>query len=414
MPLPLHHTPKSAVFLFASCIQLWNPVAAQNFTTMVGESIPFSLGGPVSLEDRSLLDWAFGLDNGIKGNFITDLGVSSTYDSNFRLEEDNTESELITIAYPRIRYQSDPEGGAPTTLSASYLPLYRTYLDNSDLNGLDQSGDISIRTIGSKTVLTAFARYSEVSATDRFTRDFVTGSLLNLGISGTYQIAPRTLLSASTTFSESDYSDRTAVGSDIFSARFGALWASTERLSIGPSIRYNLSNSDNTGDIESWAAFIEAQYRAGERIRVVASIGVEQTSAEQFCSCELGLTGGLSAIYAINERWRWNNSIRYVTIPSPTEVGYVINNFGFSTILTRELLRGSIAVGLDLNLSDYERIDELEEDIEKENNLAGFVSYNRPLFTDRLDFQSVLRYTLNEGGEDWTQLQLLVGLLLRF
>lgn len=408
-------TSKQAAFAaIASCFPLWNSAHAQDFTTRVGESIPFNLGGPLSLDDSSLLGWTLSLEDGIKGGFYYDLGIGSTYDSNFRLEEENTEDEFITLITPRIRYTTDPEGGAPVTVSASYLPVYRSYLENSDLNGLDQSADVSIRAVGAKTVVAATLRYSEVSATDRLTRSFVTGSLLNLGITGTYQIAPRTLISANTTFAMSDYSGSSATGFDIYSARLGALWAASERLNIGPSIRYSISKSDNSENLEAWAAFAEMQYRAGERIRIVASLGVERTSIDDWCSCAIGATGGLSASYKINERWFWKNSVRYVTVPSPTETDYVINNLGMSTSLTRELLRASVSFGIDLNISEYEQIDEQQDDIDSENNLAAFISYNRQLFTERLDFQSTLRYAVNDGGVDWNQLQLSVGLLLKF
>lgn len=364
------------------------------------------------MDDTSFLEWAFDMDDGIKGGFLADLGVNSTYDSNFRLEENNAESEITTLVSPRIRYNTDPEGGAPITLSASYLPIYRSYHDNSDLDGFDQSGDVSVRAVGAKTVLTATARYSEVSSTDRITRTFITGSLFNLGVSGTYQIAPRTLLSASRTLALSDYSGRSAVGSEIHSTRFGALWAATERLSVGPSIRYNLSESDNTDDIKAWAAFFETQYRAGERVRLVASLGVEHTSTVSNDSA--GLTGGLSASYRFSERWAWRNSIRYVTVPSPTETDYVIHNFGASTQLTRELLRGSLAFGLDLNISEYERTNGEDNDLDRENNLSALISYARPLFTERLDFQSSIRYSINDGGADWSQFQLTAGIVLSF
>jgi hypothetical protein len=264
-------------------------------------------------------------------------------------------------------------------------------------------------------VIEGNARYSELSGTDRLTNEFVTGRLLSLGGSGSYQIAPRTLISFSGTTVSSDYEDSNSVGSDIHTGRIGALWAATERLRVGPALRYIRSESDNTGSIDTWAGFLEGQYRVAQRIQLNASLGLDYTSAgREGGSGEFGLAGDLSAAYAIDERWSWQNSIRYVTVPSPTERNYIINNFGLSSQVTRQLLRASVSLGADMNVSDYERIDDEISALDTETNFGLYSNYSRQLFTERLDFQARARWAINDGREDWSQFQLSAGLTLSF
>lgn len=388
---------------------------AQDFTTQVGEAIPSSLYSPLALTDPTAIAQALGLQDGIKGGFSYQIGIDSTYDSNFFLEEDNTNNELITIVSPTIIYVTDPEGGALFSINANYRPIIRTYLENSDQNGFNHSGNINAKIVGTKTVLEANTRYTELSGTDRITSEFVTGTLLSLQLSGTYQIAPRTRLSASATSVNSDYEDSDSIGSDIYTTRLGALWSASERIQIGPALRYTQSDSDNTGSINTWALFIETQYRVAQRIQLLASLGIDHTSTTRDGADEdIGLAGDLSALYAISPRWTWQTSIRSITVPSPNEQNYVIDNYGLSAQLNRQLLRASVSLGLDINISDYERIDDGISSLNTETNFGIFTSYSRQLFTERLDFQARIRWATNEGREDWSQFQISAGLTLSF
>jgi hypothetical protein len=412
--LILNH-PWSTITAFS--ITFYGPLkaTAQDFTTQVGEAIPSSLYGPLSIVDPTAITQALGLQDGIKGGFSYQIGIDSTYDSNFFLEETNTNSELITIISPTFVYVTDPEGGAPFSINANYRPIIRTYLENSDQNGINHSGNINAKVVGAKTVLEANIRYTELSATDRITSEFVTGTLLSLQISGIYQIAPRTRLSASATSVNSDYKDSDSIGSDIYTTRLGALWSATERLQIGPALRYTKSESENTGSIDTWALFMETQYRLAQRIQLLMSLGFDYTNASRNESNdEIGLAGDLSALYAINEHWTWQNSIRSITLPSPDEQNYLINNLGLSSQLNRQLLRASISIGLDMNISDYERIDDGITSLNTDTNFGIFTSYTRQLFTERLDIQARVRWATNEGKEDWSQFQVSAGLTLSF
>lgn len=406
---------KTAIVLYYTCAALpLMQAGAQNITTQVGGRDPAGLIGNLLVPD-GLDGLDFGLTEGVKGGFVYGVAVDSVYDSNLFLTEDNTKSEFSNNIAPRFSYFSDPEGGAKVTLTANYLPVFRTYWHNSDLNELDQSGEIAIRVKGAKTVLSAYVNYNELSGTDRLTGEFVNGSLFTAGVQGAYQLAPRTSLFASTKVAMSDYGTSGLEGSDIYTTELGAYWAATERFSFGPSIRYNLAKSDNTGSRDAWAFLMQAKYKVGERINLMGSLGLEYAkSSRDDEDSTVGLTGDLNATYALSSKWVWANSIEYVTVPSPNEANYVINNLLIATELNRQLLRGTVGFGVDLNMSDYESVGTTTLPIDSEDNVGVYVTYRRKFFLDRVDFDSKIRYAVNDGQEDWEQLQISAGFEVKF
>ena len=386
--------------LFFSTL-IWSGANAQDFSVRVTNTDPLGLRNVVTGGDRL----GSGLTDGIKGQFLYGIGMNVGYDSNLFLREENPENEMTTSIAPWITYATDPEGDAAFSMVANYAPVARILLNNSDLNGVDQSGDIRATLKGAKTNFTAFARYAELSGTDRLTSEFITGSQINTGLQATYQIAPRTSLQGDLSYITADYGDSQGVGSDVYSLSFGGLWSATERLSFGPGISYSRVESDNIGSADAWALTMRAQYLAGQRIRISASFGLEYAkfSDGDQNNSTLRARGDLQASYAIDERWSWLNSLSYVTVPSPTDQGYVVNNLAVTSTLSRSLLRGSWGFGADLNLSSSEPVDSSDIDLENENTVGLFIFYNRTLVSDRVFLNTRTGYSMNHGQQDWSR-----------
>jgi len=396
------------------CLPLWCSVSAQMLTTPFEGSPLVGLRGLEPAGEAS----PFSLLEAIKGGFSYGVGVNTTYDSNFFLTHDNPQNELTANVLPWIKYYSDPTGGAPFSLTANYQPMIRTYLNNPNLDGIDQSGGVTMKVSGAKTLLAAYMNYVTLSGTDRLSGTFVHGSVFTTGLRGTYQIAPRTSLFANVRYAQTDYGSSTLVGSDIYSAEVGGYWSATERFSFGPSLRYTREQSNNTGIRDAWAFNMQARYLLGNKLQFIASLGLQDaTNSREAGTSTLGLTGGLSASYSINERLRWDNSISYITVPSATDVNYVVNNLAVSTVLTRQLLRSTVSLGLEMNLADYAGVGATgtnPSNVGNQDNLSLILTYRRKLFADRLDFDSSIRYSLNHGSTDWSQLQLSAGLRFEF
>jgi hypothetical protein len=413
----------------ASLAILTNPSSAQNFSLGVANPNPLGLGNFVpGFPGGPALD-ELGMEGAIKGAFSFGIGASAMYDSNIYLTEEDEEDDVTFSITPSFSYTSDPEGGADIVLTASYSPSIDSYLSNSDFSGINHSGSASLTFRGSITEISIFGSASQYTGTDRLSGGFIdSGMTTSAGIRGTRQIAPRTSLNAAFTVSMSDYGDTVDSqpiapvgpiedqGSDVYTASLGGMWQSSERLSFGPSIRYTQTESDNTGSREAWALLFSANYKASERIWISASLGPEfsENSDDPSGDTSFHIVGSLTATYKINERWSWSNSISSATVPSPYEAGYDVFNVAYTTSLSRQLDIGSISGGLDFNVDQYEAVGATIVDRDDEQNLGVFLSYGRPLFSERIGFNSSIRYSVNNGEEDWSQFTLSAGLNVSF
>lgn len=385
---------------------------AQDFSLRVAAPDPLGVGNFVP----SSLDLAESTEGmgAIKGDFLYGIGMNSGYDSNFFLTDDNEEDEVSYQLQPWLSYTSDPEGGASFVFNANYRPVYIGYLNHSDLNDFNQSADVSLSWIGGRTQVSVFAIYQQLTGTDRLSGAFASGSVFSGGLRATRQIAPRTSLNGGLTYSQSDYSTANQEGTQVFTGSFGGLWTATERTAIGSSIRFTQTESDNTGTRDAWALLGEVRYQAAQRIWLSASIGPEFTKDSESGGSNVDLRADVSARYIINERWSWVNNLGTGTVASPSETGYVVNNYNFTTGLEHQLLRGRINGGISFDFSDYQNVTDVEADRENENNMNLYLSYSRDLWSERVMFDSSIRYRVNHGERDWSQWLLSAGLNVQF
>ncbi len=419
-PNPKTTVSAAVVFLHAAC-----GLSAQNFTARSANLNPFGVNGPLPFGQLP----EFGGGAGLKGGFAYGIGLSSVYNSNVLLSENDPESDVSLSVLPTLSYTSDPEGGAPMVISANYSPSANASLNNSDYNSFDQTGSVSMIVSGSRTTLSAFAGISQASGADSLaaSQGFFTGTAISLGLQGSYQLAPRTTVNAGWSSSVTDYGESvgdtgTAGGSSVgfngYSANLGASWAATERLSFGPSLSYSTSSSDTTEDFSTWGFSMVGSYKMSEKIQVAASMGIQYADySQEGESGGLSPTGSLNANYQINDLWSWSSSIQSGLTPSPTGSNYVINGWSVSSNLSRQLLIGSAGIGVNMNFSNFDSVGPpgaFPESQEAQQNLGLTLNYSRPLFNDRVDFTSSLLYNLNYGDIEWSQIQISAGLNMAF
>ena len=417
-----------AIVTLSAGIQMWCVANAQNtlsgigpsfgstFTSRLADSIPVSgfTGSPLA-GSEFVLGPDQELGQGFKGGFLYGAGVATVYNSNFSLSENDPDSELVTSLSGVISYFSDPEGGAPVSITANYNPVALFYLENAENNGVDQSGNVKMTLTGGKTVLSAYADVNQSSGTDPIIGEFVSETLVSAGVEGSYQIGPRTSVSGSFAASTSDYGSNSLEGSNFYSTYITGSWAATEYFSFGPEIQFNRSTSDNSGTRDAWQVLMQGRYQVGERIQVSGSIGLDYaTDSREESSASMGLAGGFNANYTINDRLSWSSSVLYVTVPSPDQVDYVINNLTILTSLNRKLLRATVDVGLALNVASYEAVGPTATPLDDDNNVNVFVTYSRNLFLERVSLVSTAFYSVNDGQSTWNQFQLSLGLNAQF
>ena len=352
---------------------------------------------------------------GLKGGFYFGLDASTTYDSNFFILQDYPESELVTDVSPRVMYRSDPEGGALWSVEARYAPIVHTYWNNSNLDGIDHAGGVTVKYTGARLNLSVFANYDEVSSADRLAGGFIEGSILNYGIKGSYQLAPRTALLAAWTASQSDYDSGARSGADVYTSQISGLWDATERIRVGPVLRHTLTQSDQTGERDAIAALVNLRYKWGERIFLDASGGIEFAKNSRIGGGrDSGLTGGLEAQYILSERWTWKGSVQYATVPSPVNLNYLVEDLSFDTSVVRYFDKGSLEFGVGVSFSEYDPVGTVTTLRDDDEFLHGFITYRRKIFSDRVLWTNSLRVAQNEGQKDWSQYQLSTGISVEY
>jgi hypothetical protein len=371
----------------------------------------------VSDGNRALTETFFPpLDTGVlKGGFDYGIGANVTYDSNFFLSDDYPKSELYSDISPWITYRTDPEGGAAFSFEAHYSPSYVAYVNNEDLNAFNQSGGASFTYAATRTTFTAYFDYAEVSMADRFVGGFIEGSIFSYGISGSYQLAPRTSILAGWSASQSDYSSGARSGADVYTTEVAGLWDATERLRIGPSVTYSTTESDTTGEREAIAVLVKSRYKWGERILLDAALGVEYAdNSRSNDGWEPGFTGRISASYEFSELWSFRAGMRYSTVPSPNNLNYLVNDLSFTSAIVRNFDRSSLELGLGISFSDYEAVGVTAGARDDDEFMNAYLAYKRQLYSERLHFAAALRCARNQGQKDWSQWQLTTGITLDF
>lgn len=354
-------------------------------------------------------------DLNLKGGFDYGIGANVTYDSNFFLSDDYAESEVYSDISPWITYRTDPEGGAAFSFEAHYSPSYVFYVNNEDLNAFNQSGGASFTYAATRTSFTVYADYAEVSMSDRFVGGFIEGSIFSYGISGSYQLGPRTSILAGWSASQSDYSSGARSGADVYSSEITGLWDATERLRIGPSVTYTTTESDSTGERDAIALLVKTRYKWGERILLDAAGGLEWAkNSRSNDGWELGLTGRFSASYEFSELWSFRAGMRYSTVPSPNNLNYLVNDLSFTSAIIRNFQRSSLELGMGISFSDYEAVGLTVGNREDDEFMNAYLAYKRQLYSERVNFEAALRCARNQGQKDWSQWQLTTGITVDF
>lgn len=370
-------------------------VRGAEISTRIADPTEWSTGG-------GMLEQMVPTDLKIKGGMNLALQVGAIYDSNFFLDESNGESETSFYASPLIEYISDPEGGAKSSFKVSYGPSFRAYNENSEYNDVDHVGEVRWTIRGSRTELTLYGRYDELSGTDRLSGEFVNGSLFTGGMRLERRLASRTISYLGASSATSDYSQSDLQGAQVDSVFLGGLWEATSRTAFGSTVRYSHISGDGVPDTDAWALLFEARHTVGSRISLSASIGPEYAQ-EDGNQDRLGVTGFLKGTYNFAERWAWINSIRHALVPTSSSVNQLVDDLVVSTTLQRSLERGSIGGGLEYRYSEFVNIGRDADLRNDEQNLALVLSWSRPLFTDRLALDTSARYAFNSGRSDWEQ-----------
>lgn len=352
-----------------------------------------------------------GLDARYDGEgFLFGIGTNAIYDSNLFLQDDDGESDLQFTASPWILYSNAPPGGARFILNARYAPFVRVFLENSDLNTIDHSGNLSLSYEGDKTTFEAGGSASRLSSSDRYTGTFVEASNYGVFLGGTYQISQKTALAADWSARTTDYESGRFASYDAYALSLTGFWQATPLLRIGPTIRHTQTDSSNIGEREAIAFLLSLGYSLTGKVSLTAAGGIEFEDYERGTGdTEVQFTGQLAANYVLDALWSFGASIRYQTIPSPSFQNYSIDDLGFSVRVSRSLKNGSLSAGASTSFSYYEAVGPAANLRDDEENFSLFLTHRMNLFEERVSLDSAVRFSKNSGLRDWDRFQLSTG-----
>ena len=171
---------------------------------------------------------------GFKGAFLYGAGLSTVYDSNFFLSENDPDSELITALSGTVTvFQRSRRAGLRSRSVANYSPVFQTFLENPDNNGIDQSGNVKMTMTGAKTVVSGYVNLSQSSGTDPVIGEFVSEIALVCRDRGQLPDRSQNLIEREFCGFDLVISGGSLEGSNVYSTYLSGSWMATEYSALG-------------------------------------------------------------------------------------------------------------------------------------------------------------------------------------
>lgn len=350
-----------------------------------------------------------GLD-GFKGQVGVQLDVEAIHDSNLFLTPVGRESDTRLEVTPTIFYDSDPEGGARYRIFGGYSPTIKTYWNNSNLNTIDHSASVNFQFRSARTEVTAYLVGNQFSGADRFNSGFVEGRLIKGRTRVRYRVAPRTVLRGEVAARILDYDSGVNQGFDRYGAEFGMDWSATQRLQLGPAIRYEHTESNTTGTLKALSLLGRASFFEDDRFNWFAVAGLEFSDASRGGGNDVRFTGKLRLHYPVNDRWDLFARMGYARLPSSNSINYIVDDWSMSVFVVRNLNRGQIETGVDFGYSDYNLIGASPVILQDETYFSGYLKYKRKFYNERVALETLARYSTADRNGGWNQWLLSAGL----
>ncbi|NNC87217.1 MAG: hypothetical protein HKN82_02015 [Akkermansiaceae bacterium] len=345
--------------------------------------------------------------------FFYGVGARGSYNSNLFLDESGEVDDIIFSLRPWVRYQSAAPGGARLVANGFYAPNYEKFTNNPNFDRLNHTLNGSLQLNGARSSVRVQASYLRTSSSNRFAGTFSESSTVTGSISGNYEVSPKTSVAMTWGFTDTEFQQAAATEFTTYSAQLTGWWEATPLVRIGPSLRHTETESTRSGDREAWALLVRGAYSLSDKLRVNAAAGVETqelTAAGGRTSDGTQFTGSIGANWRLDAIWSFQFGLGYRSTPSLSTANYYVDNLGFDASVTRNLPKGALEAGFSFDQSDYEQSGPVATPREDEKFWSIFAGYQRPLFRDSMSLNSSVRFSENSGLEDWSNVQLSVGI----
>ena len=270
-------------------------------------------------------------------NWTYGVSVDTTYDSNFRLSEDDGDSRFFTDLKPSIMFESDPEKAKLVSVTLHYEPILRADWSNSSRNELLNVAKIVAENRGARGSILVFGEYRDFSSPDSLAVDFIEGRLQNYGLEFGYLVGSRTRLLFDLQYTNLSVDGGSAQDSDTWVVSTGFDWESSSGWSFGPLFRYLNQDTDQAGKRKSYALLLSAAQTTRDDFRARARFGLERDTFEEGGDDRTGLTGAIELGGNLGEDWTWDSlfEVRNISTGVPNET--FIDLYRFSLSANRQI-----------------------------------------------------------------------------
>ncbi|MBC7838345.1 MAG: outer membrane beta-barrel protein [Nitrospiraceae bacterium] len=284
-------------------------------------------------------------------NFRPHLSITTLYDGNVFIQEDNRKSDFLVTVSPGVGFQI---GNA---LSGIYLTTDYTasaviFFENSAQNSLDHRGNLNLRWSGAKLSLGLQVGFAVDSGTSIDASDRVNRLAVFSGISSHYQYSPKISFDLSANYRPTSYEN--LIGSNETRLQGYVNYTFTPKVTLGLGGSLGLTNVERGGSQTSEEVSVRATWSATEKLTLTASSGVEFRQFENGGAGTVTPVFGLDAAWAIREGTNLNLGARRSIFSSAVLENQNYTSTGFSaTVQQRMTDRFSLSLSVGYDNLDY-------------------------------------------------------------
>lgn len=267
-----------------------------------GNQSQLSFNGQARSEDTE--GWGFG------------IRLLETYTSalSLGLGDGNDDGTLVTQISPSVSWRSAPEGAADYVVAAAYTPALSIYHSGSEGTTVDH--DLDLRGTYDSEILQVqlSAGYLLLNAPNFFTGGFGRSIQKEIVAEANYAYSDRTQLNTNASFQDTRDDSGEFGQNQLFTWSIGALYEVSDRLQVGPNLRYAVNETEGFGEASSLGLALDSRFAYSDATNIDVGLGLER-SEQDGGSDNVSPTANLSLRYRPSPIWQFRGTVRYETIP---------------------------------------------------------------------------------------------------
>ncbi|MBK1832306.1 outer membrane beta-barrel protein [Verrucomicrobiaceae bacterium R5-34] len=288
MKSPFNLTPRPFLYSLAIGAVTVPGVWAQTDPSLVNHPavVPVGAGldsvrgdGPMDLTEDSVSPEVAAAAEGssdFSSLFTAAVRGSMRLDDNMFLTPDDEDSDVIITITPTLQLANDED--AKNTWSFAYAPSIISYLDNSNLNSVNNSFALELGTRLPKTEIDFSADYSEISGSDRFVSGQIDKTTYGAKLDLTHELTGKTRLDATLGYAKTDYETASLFDTTAYDLLLTWQYQYSGKISLGPYVSYGETEVDTQPDHQAIGVGIKFDYEMTGKTAMIGKLGYENRS----------------------------------------------------------------------------------------------------------------------------------------